>query len=218
MRTYTLLFSIVVHVAVVAALLAAPLLASDLPDPLRMRQVTFFAVVAPPEPPPAPPSAVRRDDIVEHRSDAAPLEPPDALVPEAIVDRPSDPGAIVEGGVSFDAIVGSVPGAPIAPPPVPAKRTPVRVGGAIRMPEKTVDVPPVYPRVAIEARIQGVVILEAVLDEQGAVRDVRVLRSIPLLDHAAADAVRQWRYLPTLLNGQPVPVVLTVTVTFTLDR
>ena len=69
---------------------------------------------------------------------------------------------------------------------------------------------------AIANRIQGTVILEAVIAENGRVRDVRVLRSIPFLDGAAMDAVRQWQFTPTRLNGQPVPIVMTVTVSFEL--
>jgi len=64
--------------------------------------------------------------------------------------------------------------------------------------------------------VEGVVILEAVIGEDGSVRDVRLLRSVPLLDGAAMDAIRQWRFSPTLLNGQPVPVVMTITVAFKL--
>ncbi|MND07525.1 Gram-negative bacterial tonB protein [compost metagenome] len=65
--------------------------------------------------------------------------------------------------------------------------------------------------------MQGVVIIEATISTTGTVTDVRVLRSIPLLDQAAIDAVRQWQYSPTLLNGVPVPVIMTVTVQFTLS-
>jgi protein TonB len=79
-------------------------------------------------------------------------------------------------------------------------------------------VPPDYPAIARAARVQGAVILEAVLDERGKVDRVRVLRSIPLLDEAALGAVRQWRYTPTLLNGVPVPVLMTITVHFTLHE
>jgi protein TonB len=79
-----------------------------------------------------------------------------------------------------------------------------------------VDVAPVYPPLARAARVEGIVILEAVIDEDGSVRDVRVLRSVQLLDAAASEAVRQWRFTPTLLNGQPVPVVMTITVAFKL--
>jgi protein TonB len=82
---------------------------------------------------------------------------------------------------------------------------------------KLADVAPIYPVIARNAHIQGVVILEAVLNAQGGVESVRVLRSVPTLDEAAMDAVQRWRYTPALLNGQPVPVVMTVTVNFKLQ-
>jgi protein TonB len=78
-------------------------------------------------------------------------------------------------------------------------------------------VSPVYPGIARSARVSGVVILETTIAEDGSVRDVRVLRSVPLLDQAAVDAVRQWRFTPTLLNGRPVAVLMTVTVAFRMD-
>jgi TonB family protein len=93
---------------------------------------------------------------------------------------------------------------------------PVRVGGDIQEPRKIKDVNPVYPADALAARIQGVVILEAVIGPSGAVSDARVLRSIPALDQAAVNAVRQWVYTPTLVNGAPVSVLMTVTVNFSL--
>jgi len=93
----------------------------------------------------------------------------------------------------------------------------VRVGGVIEPPRKIVHVAPVYPQLARTAHVSGFVILEALIDEQGQVRDARVIRSIPLLDQAAVDAVRQWRFTPTVLNGQVIPIVMTVTVNFRLD-
>jgi TonB family protein len=93
----------------------------------------------------------------------------------------------------------------------------VRVGGAIRQPTKTKHVDPVYPSVAQFANVEGVVIIEATIGAGGKVEDAKVLRSIPLLDAAALTAVRQWEYTPTLLNGVPVPVIMTVTVNFTLQ-
>jgi TonB family protein len=109
---------------------------------------------------------------------------------------------------------------PPPPPPAPPGYdvdgpAPVRVGGNIKTPTKIRDVRPVYPQEALDARVSGMVILEALIDQEGNVRSARVLRSIPLLDQAAVDAVKGWRYTPTLLNGVPVPVIMTVTVTFT---
>jgi len=86
-----------------------------------------------------------------------------------------------------------------------------------KQPTKTKHVNPTYPPIAQSARVQGVVIIEAVIGPTGKVQEARVLRSIPLLDQAALDAVRQWEFTPTLLNNQPVPVIMTVTVQFTLS-
>ena len=95
-------------------------------------------------------------------------------------------------------------------------RAPVRVGGAIAAPQRTHDVQAVYPADALQQKIEGVSVIEVVIDCTGAVSDARVLRGVPVLNDAALDAVRQWRYRPTLLNGAPVPVIMTVTVSFTL--
>jgi TonB family protein len=97
----------------------------------------------------------------------------------------------------------------------PIERTgAIRVGGSIKEPKKIRDVKPAYPEMAMAAGVQGIVILEALIEQDGSVGDVRVLRSIALLDQAAVEAVRQWRFTPTLLNGQPVEVLMTVTVNF----
>jgi protein TonB len=93
---------------------------------------------------------------------------------------------------------------------------PVRVGGAVKPPAQIRRVSPPYPPDALSAGVQGVVIMEATITVDGKVSDVRVLRSIPLLDQAAIDAVRQWEYAPTILNGAPVPVIMTVTVNFAI--
>ncbi len=99
---------------------------------------------------------------------------------------------------------------------VPGATAPVRVGGNIPPPKKLRDVKPIYPPEAQSAGIQGVVILEVTIAADGRVSDARVLRSIPPLDDAALAAVRGWEFTPTLLNGVPVPVIMTVTVNFTL--
>ena len=98
-----------------------------------------------------------------------------------------------------------------------ARLQPVRVGGNIRTPTKIKDVRPAYPAEALAARVQGVVILEAIIDDQGNIANARVLRSIPLLDSEALTALSQWQFTPTLLNGSPVGVIMTVTVNFTLQ-
>ncbi|HXV63075.1 MAG TPA: energy transducer TonB, partial [Vicinamibacteria bacterium] len=126
-------------------------------------------------------------------------------------------GAGVEGGVPEGVIVGIVGGLPQMPS-VPPPQEPVRVGQGLRSPSKTRHVAPIYPEIAKLARVEGIVILEAIIDPAGNVTHVRVLRSRPLLDESAIDAVKQWKYEPTLLNGVPVPIVMTVTVTFQLSN
>jgi TonB family protein len=92
----------------------------------------------------------------------------------------------------------------------------LQVGGAIHEPKKIRDVAPVYPEVARRAGVRGVVVLEVIVDPQGNVTSATVLRSVPLLDQAAIDAVYQWKYTPTLLNGRPTSLRMTVTVRFAL--
>jgi protein TonB len=119
----------------------------------------------------------------------------------------------VEGGVPGGVVGGIVGGIEAAPAPPPRI---VRVGGVVREPRKIKDVPPVYPELAKRARIQGVVILECVINPQGRVENVKVLRGLATLDEPAVEAVRQWTYTPTLVDGVPTSVVMTVTVNFLL--
>jgi len=165
-------------------------------------RVNFGTAPPPPPPPPA------RTIIVDGQPYSAPPPPPPA--PRT-------------GGVTR-----ARPGMP-PPPPPPAPRAStytaqasvdegaLRVGGDIRPPTKIRNVNPEYPAVAKAAGIQGVVILETRIEPDGTVSKAQVLRSIPLLDQAAIDAVLQWQFTPTLLNGQPVAVMMTTTVNFTLQ-
>jgi protein TonB len=95
----------------------------------------------------------------------------------------------------------------------------VRIGGQIQPPTLLRRIEPTYPPMAVSAHLQGMVILEAIVDEEGTVTDVKVLRSVnPLLDREALAAVRQWRYSPVVLNGRPVPFVLSVSLSFSLQE
>jgi TonB family protein len=126
--------------------------------------------------------------------------------------------------ISFPITLRFGPGAPVETaiqvtpdPPVPSNDRTIRVGErGVRVPTKIRDVKPVYPAVARAANVQGIVIMEVRIEPDGSVGSARVLRSIPLLDQAALDAVNQWQFTPTLLNGNPVPVIMTVTINFNL--
>ena len=122
-------------------------------------------------------------------------------------------GVLIAASLCHAGSLASQPqSAPAAPP-----QAPVRVGGDIPPPVKVKDVKPVYPADAQQARAQGVVIIEATIDPTGQVRDAVVKRSIPLLDAAALNAVRQWVFTPTVVNGVAVAVIMTVTVNFTMQ-
>ncbi len=136
-----------------------------------------------------------------------PLATPGSSSSEAVW-RAATEAQVATGGVGFSSDVV---------PPQSAPQGAVRVGGNIRPPTKIYDVRPIMPEAAKTARVQGVVVLEVVINVDGAVENTRVVRSIPLLDEAALDAVRQWRFTPTLMNGQAVPVIMTVTVQFSLN-
>ena len=219
-KWYTVPLSIIAHVAIFAAIIIIPLMATDvLPTPPAM--MSFVAAPPPPAPPPPPPPAPaapqpKIQPVPVANPNAAPIEAPKEIKPEVGLPSVGVPGG-VEGGVPGGVVGGVVGGLPEAPPPPPPPTAPVRVGGAIRAPSKVKDVKPVYPPIAQSARVQGVVIIEATIGADGAVQNARVLRSIPLLDQAALDAVKQWQFTPTLLNGVPVPVIMTVTVQFTLQ-
>ncbi len=97
-------------------------------------------------------------------------------------------------------------------------RPPLRISGGVTAPRKVHDAVPIYPPLALATRAEGRVLVECVIGVDGRVTDVRVVQGHPLLAEAAANAVRQWRYAPTLLNGEPVAVIMTVTVDFRLSR
>jgi len=128
-------------------------------------------------------------------------------------------GGAAGPGAAGIAAGTSVPSGPTVPrATVPTTPTaPIRVGGNVMAPRKTRDVKPVYPADAQADRVQGIVILETTIDTSGKVTNARVLRSIPRLDDAAVEAVKQWEFEPTRLNGVPVPIIMSVTVNFTLN-
>ena len=222
-----ILISMSTQLALVSAIVVPVLFFTGaLPEVPTMMAFVAEASTPPPPPPPPPPAAKSPGPASAQPAPspgAAPVEPPSTIQPE----RPTDEGDIgvpggVEGGIPGGVVGGVVGGLPgdIPPPPPPAPpppRAPVRVGGQIETPALVRKVDPIYPDVAVSARIRGVVILEANVDRDGRVIDVKVLRTANrLLDDAAITAVRQWRYRPLILNGSPEPFILTVVLTFSL--
>ena len=214
---YVLPLSILAHTVAIAVAIIIPLMAADiLPTPPSMMAFVSAAPPPPPPPPPPPQAAPPPKVEVQVNPGAAPIEAPSEIRAETGLDAQFEKASVV-GGVEGGLISGIVGGLEPPPPPPPPPVAPVRVGGNIKPPTQIKRVNPVYPPIAQSARVQGVVIIEAVIGPGGQIQDARILRSIPLLDQAALDAVRQWEYTPTLLNGVPVPVIMTVTVNFTLQ-
>jgi protein TonB len=220
MRTRTFVFSFLVHCAVLGVAMVVRLVATtELPDPPIATRFMIAAPVEVPEVPPPPQRAVQSTAPAVN-PDAIPLKAPDSIAPEPPRDLPeavaTGPNVIIGApGEAVGDVIGPAPSPRRAASPAPP--APIRPGGNIRPPQKVHHVAPTYPAIAQAARVSGVVILDALIAEDGSVRDVKVLRSVPLLDAAAIEAVRQWRFTPTLLNGVPVQMIMTVTVTFNLN-
>ena len=215
-KRYTIALSLLAHASVFAMAIVAPLVAtSELPSPPTVTQMYLAAEVLPSPPPVAPIRPIPPRLATITTSPAAPVEAPVGIgvergivLNDAHVDTNSVDGLVEGLGTNAIAID--------APPPPPAVVQPVRPGGDVTPPTRIKHVVPEYPLIAKSARVQGVVIIEAIIDTDGKVQQARVIRSLPLLDQAALDAVREWEYTPTLLNGRPTPVIMTVTVQFTL--
>lgn len=223
-KWYTLPLSIVVHALLVTVVVIVPLLATDvLPIPFQDLQFRLVEVKTP-SVPSAPPASqtTRRPAGAQPPVNAAPVQTPDRITPESglvVDDTPLSIGIGVPGGGppgGGDVGTTEAPPPPSPPPPAP-QSTPMRVGGWIVAPQRVNYVRPVYPAIAQQARVQGVVILEVTIGTDGRVTNATILRSIPLLDRAALDSVTQWIFRPTLLNGVPVPILMTVTVNFQLQ-
>jgi protein TonB len=224
--------SIVGHAVVLTLVVVLPLMyATDrLPKVPTMMAFVAAAPAPPPPPPPPPQSPVRAAEKPAPRPQTAPttdtfaipLDAPSGIIPQPPAAMYSGEGGVeggIEGGVT-GGIVGGLVAAPPPPPPPPAAPpapklvAPVRIGGLVSAPALVKRVEPIYPDLALMAKVGGMVILEAVVNADGSVETVRVLRSVKFLDNAAIDAVKQWKYSPLILNGVPTPFVLTVTLNF----
>ncbi len=199
---------------------------------------TFLVAPPPPPPPPPPPIEVIVKKVIPKEFDAGVLTQPKAIPDQvAIIDEDAAPPpagiAGVVGGVGGSAggqlggvlggIISNTPSVAPPPPPPPVKKAPpptpkrIRVGGAVQKARLLRQVQPQYPPLARQARIQGTVKLTAVIAKDGTIQELKVLNGHPLLIPAALQAVKQWRYKPTLLNGTAVEVVTQIDVNFTLS-
>jgi protein TonB len=231
-RATPALVSVMLHAVLVAAVAIIPLViaGSTLPKvPTIMAFVSAMPADVPPPPPPPPPVATQPSAHAPAPTPSspatAPIEAPASIGAEPAVQPETLASGGVEGGLVGGVVGGIVGGLGAAPPPPPAPvlapapvpvTQPVRIGGALQAPALLKRVAPVYPDIAVVAKITGVVILEATVNADGTVESVRVLRSVKMLDEAAIDAVKQWKYSPLVLNNVPTPFVLTVTLSFSI--
>jgi protein TonB len=233
------LISFIAQMFVIAIAILIPMIYFDA---LPKSQLTSFLVAPPPPPTPPPPPAAAPPKVVKiipRQFDAGRLMSPKsvpkevAMIKEEELPPPSSGGVVggVPGGVPggsaggiIGGIIGSVPtAAPPPPPPPPAAPKPValqriRVGGNVQQAKLIRQPKPIYPPLAKQARISGVVKLNAIIGKDGTIQNLTVASGHPLLVPAAMEAVKQWVYAPTLLNGEPVEVVTQIDVNFTLSQ
>ncbi len=238
-KPVTVFISFFLQIVLIIVAIIIPLVFTDT---LPKTQLTSFLVAPPPPPPPPPPPQamveVKPVKVIKRQFDMGVLTAPKEIPKDVAIikeDEMPPPGAFagVQGGVAggvpggsmggvLGGIVGGVPSAAPPPPPPPAEKpkpaTPqrIRVGGNVAEAKIVNRVQPVYPPLAKQARVSGTVRLNAVISRDGSIQDLQVVSGHPLLVQAALQAVRQWRYSPTLLNGEPVEVVTVIDVNFTL--
>jgi len=228
-KSWTVVVSGIVQATFLAVLILIPLIYTEA---LPKASLATLLVAPPPPPPPPPPPAATQIVKVKpqvHLMDAGKLVAPKVIPKEVKIikeeaEQPDAMGAIggVPGGVPggqmggvIGGVIGGVGGAP--PPPKPTQQR-IRQGGAVQAAMLVNRVQPQYPPLARQTRISGTVRLHAIISKDGSVQQLEVLSGHPLLVQAALDAVRQWKYRPTTLNGEPVEVDTTIDVIFSLNQ
>ena len=243
-KTWTVLVAFLGQTLFMAIAVILPMIYFDV---LPKTQLTSFLVAPPPPPPPPPPPAqqapVKIVKVIPRQFDAGRLMAPKSVPKEIATIKEEElppassgiagvvggvPGGVAGGapGGVLGGIIGSVPTAALPPPPPPPApkvekpKTPQRItiGGNVQQAKLVRQPRPVYPPLAKQARISGVVHLAAVIAKNGTIQDLRVISGHPLLIPSALEAVKQWVYQPTLLNGEPVEVSTQIDVNFTLSQ
>jgi protein TonB len=239
-KTWTVLVALIGQTAFLAIAVILPMIYFDV---LPKTQLTSFLVAPPPPPPPPPPPAaapaVKIVKVIPRQFDAGRLMAPKSVPKEIATIREEElppassgvggvmggiPGGVAGGtpGGVLGGIINAVPTAlpPPPPPPVKVVTAPKRItiGGNVQQAKLVRQPKPVYPPLAKQARISGVVHLAAVISKDGTIQDLKVISGHPLLIPSALEAVKQWVYQPTLLNGEPVEVSTQIDVNFTLSQ
>jgi len=235
-KPVTVLFAFMIQMAVVALLAIVPMVWFDVLPAAPLGSVLVAPPQAPPPPPPPPASGLRLVKVIPHQFDGSILVMP-KTIPPIIAQISEDELPPLKTGVGLvvgvagtaemtgdvlSGIIDAVPG--VAPPPPPQPRKVdvaprrIKVGGVVQSAKLIRQPRPVYPLLARQARISGVVRLSAVILKNGTIQELEVISGHPLLVPAALEAVKQWVYQPTLLNGEPVEVQTQIDVAFTLSQ
>ena len=227
-KPWTVVLSMIFQVAFLAVLILIPLIYTEALPKTMMATL----LVAPPPPPPPPPPPIAQIVHVKpqvHLMDAGKLVTPKVIPKDIKIIKEDAPdmssmgmqGGVVGGvaggqmGGVIGGVIGGVGGAP--PPPKPSQQR-IRQGGQVQAAKLMNKVQPLYPPLARQTRISGTVRLHAIIAKNGTVEQLEVISGHPLLVQAALDAVRQWKYQPTTLNGEAVEVDTTIDVIFSLNQ
>jgi periplasmic protein TonB len=218
-KPWAVAMSAIVQALIVGILILIPLIYTEALPKGFMN--TFLVAPAPPPPPPPPAAPVQhvvRPRIVTPQRMVAPTVIPKTV--QVIKDEAPDLGGVgVEGGVGGGVpggVLGGIIGNSAPPPPPKPTQTRIRVGGNVQGAKLIHQVQPVYPQIAKTAHVSGTVLLHAIIAKDGTIQELQYVSGPPLLMRAAMDAVHEWRYQPTMLNGEPVEVDTTIQVVFTL--
>lgn len=219
-KPWTVALSMILQILVVGVLILIPLIYTEA---LPKAMLSTFLVAPPPPPPPPPPApkteVIKKIIIQAPQKMVAPTVIPKKI--EIVKDQAPDIGA--EGGTGVaggtgTGVPGGILGGAALPPPPPKPVTPqrIRVGGNVEAAKLQRQILPIYPQIAKTAHISGTVVLHAVIAKDGSIQELTYVSGPALLMRAAMDAVRQWHYAPTQLNGEPVEVDTTIQVVFSL--
>jgi protein TonB len=225
-KPWTVILSMIFQVAFLAVLILIPLIYTEALPKTMMATL----LVAPPPPPPPPPPPIAQVVHVKpqvHLMDAGKLVTPKVIpkdikiIKEDAPDMSGMQGGVVggvAGGQMGGVIGGVIGGVGAAPPPPKPTQQRIRQGGQVQAAKLLNKVQPLYPPLARQTRISGTVRLHAIIAKNGSVEQLEVISGHPLLVQAALDAVRQWKYQPTTLNGENVEVDTTIDVIFSLNQ
>ena len=227
-KNYSVMLSLLLQIAGICLLVLLPLIYTQVLPSAQLRS----ELVSPPRPPVAQAVTAKRVVISNHRVFRADVLTAPTVIPKQIspASELAAAPAVGLGGSPTDqdngraGIPDSVFGAAAGPPPpalpktkAEAQKGPVRIG-SIQESSLIRKVMPVYPAAAKAARVQGVVEFTAIISKEGTIENLKLVHGHPLLVNAAREAVLQWKYRPTLLNGQPVEVITDIFVSFTLNQ